>query len=79
MSEPKKLSFIPRGGVAEDIPFDLRENNMVYELAEFVRLINLGNRENPNTEFSRMEMAILDEIRRQNNVVFPADTVTERF
>ena len=73
MSCPSKITFIPRGGEAEDVPFDYREANMIFELREFARLIENGEVVNAHSEYSRMEMAVLDEVRRQAEYVFPAD------
>lgn len=73
MSAPGKLTLIPRKGEPCDIPFDRRENNMVFELLEFAKLIRNGEVKNSHAEYSAIEMEILDKIRRVNGVRFPAD------
>ena len=73
MSAPRKITYIPRKGEAEDIPFDLRENNMVFELSEFARLIRLGCPDLDHRRFSLAEAEILDRVRAMNGIVFPAD------
>jgi predicted dehydrogenase len=60
----------------EEIPFETVENNMIYELAEFARLCREGQYENEYLENSVIEMEIIDEVRRQNGIVFPADDPT---
>ena len=57
----------------EEIPFETVENNMVYELTEFARLCREGLWENEYLENSVIEMEIIDEVRRQNGIVFPSD------
>ena len=76
MSAPRKITLVPRKGEAEDIPFDFRENNMVFELSEFARLIRTGSFVNEHEEFSEMELRLLDTVRKQNGIVFPADSPT---
>ena len=61
----------------EDVPFETVENNMIFELAEFARLCREGLVENEYLENSVIEMEIIDEVRRQNGIVFPSDDVTE--
>ena len=76
MSAPRKITLVPRKGEAEDIPFDFRENNMVFELSEFARLIRTGSFVNEHEEFSEMELRLLDTVRKQNGIVFPSDSPT---
>lgn len=59
------------------MPFETVENNMIFELAEFARLCREGLVENEYLENSVIEMEIIDEVRRQNGIVFPSDDVTE--
>lgn len=76
MSAPRKITLVPRKGEAEDIPFDFSENNMVFELSEFARLIKTGSFVNVHEEYSQMELELLDTVRKQNGIVFPADSPT---
>lgn len=57
----------------EIIPYTPVDNNMVFELAEFARLCREGMVCHPYLEDSVIEMEIIDEIRRQNGIVFPSD------
>ncbi len=55
-------SRFPAGGKA---------SNMIYEVADFVKIVNgtlSAEKFNGNT---RLTMEIIDEIRRQNGIVFP--------
>ena len=73
MSCPSRIVFIPRKGESEDIPFEYRESNMEFEVEEFLRLIRESEVCNVHEQYSELEMKVLDAVRRQNNVVFPAD------
>lgn len=57
----------------EIIPFTPAENNMIYELEDFARLCREGCVEHPYLDASVTALAIIDEIRRQNHIVFPSD------
>jgi hypothetical protein len=46
---------------------------MVHELAEFARLAAAGAVEHPGLVTSAVQMAVIDEARRQTGIVFPAD------
>lgn len=63
-----------QGSWEEQIPFETVDNNMIYELQAFAQLCREGQYENEYLENSVIEMEIIDEIRRQNGIVFPSDT-----
>ena len=73
MSCPSEITFIPRKGTPEMIPFNYSETNMDFEVAEFARLIKEGEVKNEHSFYSELEMKLLDTVRRQNGVIFPAD------
>ncbi len=73
ISAPTKLTLVLRGGEREDIPFEYSDNNMIFELKEFARLIRCGEYINEHETYSEAELEIIDEVRRQNGVKFPAD------
>ena len=73
MSCPKKITLRLRGRDETEISFDYKENNMVFELEEFARLIENGCSHSEHLRYSEAEMRVIDEVRRQNGVVFPAD------
>lgn len=50
-----------------------RENNMYYEIIEFMRLIKEKQFKHSYLENSEMELKIMDEVRRQQKIIFPAD------
>ncbi|MBO5649072.1 MAG: Gfo/Idh/MocA family oxidoreductase [Clostridia bacterium] len=62
-----------QGTWTEDIPVCTADNNMIYELEAFARLCRAGRWDHAYLENSVIEMEIIDEIRRQNGIIFPAD------
>lgn len=60
-------------GAAQPLPYTPAENNMVYELTAFARLAAAGQTDHPGLATSAVQMAIIDEARRQTGIVFPAD------
>ena len=69
----RRLTFCPRVGIPEVIDVPTAENNMVYEAQRFAGLIEAAASCEPYTTWSRSSMAVLDNIRRQAGIVFPAD------
>ena len=66
---------IPRGGEPEEIGGERPENNMAYELADFVSAVRgEGNADSAVWQNNTLEtLRIMDEIRRQNGIVFPGE------
>lgn len=67
--------FTPRGGKPVNILPNTDHNEYYYEVAEFIDLIESGQKESTinSLENSLITIEIIDEIRRQLGVVFPAD------
>ncbi|MFW0764499.1 Gfo/Idh/MocA family protein [Trabulsiella odontotermitis] len=73
ISECQKLSFIPRGGKAQELTQPQHINTMLYEAETFARLVETGEVNHPGLAVSRTTAKLLTEIRRQTGVKFPAD------
>ncbi|MDO4941511.1 MAG: Gfo/Idh/MocA family oxidoreductase [Lachnospiraceae bacterium] len=58
----------------EEIKIDKKENNMYYEIEEFIRLVQSGESAEEHNKYSLWELAVMDEARRQMGIVFPADS-----
>lgn len=71
----KKITINYRNGSSEVISVEQLEENMVYELKEFIQLISNNVLESKinSYENSLNTSKITDEIRRQIGLVFPAD------
>lgn len=74
----KKVIIYGRDGSSEELSFDSRDNPMIYETKDFIQLIKEGKMNHEFLPWSEMEMEILDEARRQNHIVFPADKIREQ-
>jgi predicted dehydrogenase len=71
------VTLTPRNGRKENLLFNVDRNEYYYEIAEFIDLIQSGRQESRNNslENSLITMEIIDEIRRQLEVVFPTDVM----
>jgi predicted dehydrogenase len=74
---PKKAAIYYRNGTVEDISQYQRNEEMYYEVNEFINLIKNGKEQSDvnSHNLSLSVMKVLDEARRQMGVVFPADSV----
>ena len=63
----------PRGGVRRMLVENRPENNMIYEIADFVACIRGSQTAEPYNDVTRKTLRVMDEIRRQGNIVFPTD------
>ena len=87
IQDPQQLTLLFRDGHTENPNIPAVSNNMVYEAAEFVRLIDQLQQalENDSTDgipslirhswlkASCLELEIMDTVRKQQNILFPAD------
>ena len=71
--DPQEITIYYRSGKTENLEITRTENNMVYEVREFLRLIEEKDYNHKYLENSRLEMELMDEVRRQQRIVFPAD------
>lgn len=71
----KDVKIIYKDGSIEDLTVQQHDNDMYYEIYEFINLIkNEALSSKLNTlENSSIAMEVMDEIRSQINLVFPAD------
>ncbi|MFD0717499.1 Gfo/Idh/MocA family protein [Paenibacillus sp. GCM10027626] len=75
ISEPVNVSLHYRDGRKTDLSRPVVEHSMFYELEEFIRLIKEDRTESEvnSLSVSAVVMDILDEVRRQIGLQFPAD------
>lgn len=74
LSTVESVTLVPRGGEASDVTGERPENNMVYELADFLAAVRGGADPSPWQENTALTLSIMDEIRRQNGIVFPGES-----
>jgi predicted dehydrogenase len=77
ISECQRITFIPRGGKAQDLSLPQHINTMLYEAETFARLVETHEVNHPGLAVSRTTAKLLTEIRAQTGVKFPADDVNE--
>lgn len=73
ISECQRVAFLPRGGKMQDLSQPQHINTMLYEAEEFARLVETGEVNHPGLSVSRTTARLLDDIRQQTGVRFPAD------
>ena len=71
--EPQEVTICFRDGREKKPDIPKNSNNMVYETEEFIRLIHAGTADHKWLENSETEMRIMDEVRGQQGIRFPAD------
>ena len=73
LSKISSVVFVPRGKEPEPCDFIPSENNMQYELSAFCDCVNGKRDYRKELSFSEISLEIIEEIRRQNKIVFPTD------
>lgn len=71
----RKVTFTPKGEKAQELSLSLSHNEYYYEIAEFINLIEQGKLESSinSHQTSLITLEILDEIRKQSGILYPAD------
>ena len=77
ISQPRTVEILFRDGWVEELPIEMPEPFMCYEIREFVQLVESGRTQSAiNTHaLSRGVLQVMDEVRRQTGVRYPADDV----
>ncbi len=78
ISECQKVSFVPRGGKAQDLTLPQHINTMLYEADVLLNWWKITEVNHPGLDVSRITAKLQTEIRRQTGVVFPADDVSQQ-
>lgn len=75
ISRPEKVQIRYSGGKVEELTVPQEDNTMLYEVQEFMRLINQGATESivNSHENSLKVIQIMDEARKQIGLIYPAD------
>ena len=78
LSMMESVSVKMRGGeekilVSDRFKSDPRESNMIYEVADFVKIIGGELSQEKFSGYTRDTLWIMDEVRRQNGIVFPTE------
>ncbi|MDF2686922.1 MAG: oxidoreductase [Clostridia bacterium] len=72
---PEKVEVRYRDGRREEINILQRQDSMCYEIEEFIHCIKEGLKQSQvnSHKLSYESMSIMDEVRRQTGVIYPAD------
>lgn len=73
VSQFRRVTLQLRGGEKTVLVDERPENNMIYELADFAACVRGEKSDEPYRRHTRMTLEVMDEIRRQNGIVFPTD------
>lgn len=73
LSSPKGIRILYNDGTEEIIPVTPCENNMIYEISQFMHAVENRDFMEENKSVSLISMRIMEEARQQNGIVFPAD------
>jgi len=71
--DPREITIIYNDGHKEEIAIDKYDNNMYYEVKELIDLIQTKANAQQHNQYSLMELSIMDEVRKQMGITFPAD------
>lgn len=71
--DPQTVTIYYRNGNKEILDIPKIENNMCYEIEKFFQLIKTNQTDHPYLNITEMELKMIDEVRRQQNILFPAD------
>ena len=73
ISIPKDLQIQYQDGREEILEVPDFSNDMIYEINDFIDLIETHTLDHPFLPYSEMELQVMDEVRKQQGIVFPAD------
>jgi hypothetical protein len=62
-----------RNGTEKELSFEYAENNMNYEIQKFISFVESRADAESYNNCSMASMRIMDEARRQQGIIFPAD------
>ncbi|MGV1007289.1 MAG: Gfo/Idh/MocA family protein [Dermatophilaceae bacterium] len=70
---PRRLLLVDRHGARQQIALDKADNNMVYQFAEFQRLVQSGADVDRWNDVTERRMQLMDTVRARIGLRFPAD------
>ena len=74
VADPRRLLLVDRHGREREIRVEKAGDNMVYELAEFLRLVEAGSDGDRWNDVTERRLRLTDAIRAMTGLRFPADS-----
>jgi len=74
LSTVESVAYAQRGEIETIVCDSREENNMIYEISDFVKAINGELDITPFNENTEATLLLMDEARKQNNIIFPTET-----
>lgn len=71
--DTREITIIYNDGQEECIKINKYDNNMYYEVEEFIKLIQIKESAQKHNQYSLMELSVMDEVRDQLGIKFSAD------
>lgn len=75
LSNPGKIEIIYKDGTHEVLQDRIQPLDMVYEINKFIHLIGAPKQAKDYHRYSETAISLMDEVRRELNIVFPADKI----
>lgn len=73
IKNPQDVVIYYRTGEMEKLSIPQTDRDMCYEIRDFLELIAKKNVRHPWLSYSGMELELMDEVRRQQDIIFPSD------
>jgi predicted dehydrogenase len=77
INNPREVITYFRDESVKEADIPQCDKNLEYEAEEWARMIKTGDYSDLHSKYSLMALKVMDEARRQQNVVFPADDNSE--
>lgn len=72
--EPERIEICYNNGIKEVLSREhIEVNTIIYELQDFIKMVNGNMDSEPYREVTIQSMKMMDEVRKQYGIVFPAD------
>lgn len=72
ITSPRQITLIRRDGSRTELGTACNESNMIYEVREWIQLIQSHQTDHPHHIYTQMEMELMDEARRQCQYPVPS-------
>lgn len=78
VTDPRRLQLVDRQRVRQDVVLAKADNNMIYQFAEFQRLVETGSSTDRWNDVTERRLQLMDTVRASTGLRFPADEPSPR-